>query len=416
VLIILQFANGMVGYVEETNAGNAIAALKERLAPECHVCRNGQWNKMPSRELVPGDLIELKLGDIVPADAILLEGQPVQVDQAALTGESLPVTIHPDGKVKQGSAVKRGEIKAVVCATGKYTFFGKAADMINSVEAVGRFQKIVFGITMWLLAASIVLTIVIFIKLMVTSDKPTINPMPKRLPSKFISAISNCIVILVASIPIAIEIVCTSTLAVGSRRLAESKVIVARLSAIEELAGMTILCSDKTGTLTQNKLSLNDPILIGDITAKDLIFHAALASKRDGGQDAIDFCICQALPADDKARLSAFRELEFIPFNPTDKRTEATVEVIHDRSVFRVSKGAPQILLNMSHNADELRPRVQAAVQELADRGFRSLGVGVSYTGVDEPTRWEFQGVLSVFDPPRIDTKATIEAAYANGV
>ena len=190
VLMILQFANGTVGFVEEMNAGDAIAALKQRLAPECHVCRNGRcvpvdlcacapslprpslpvcvcvssWEKMLSKFLVPGDLIELKLGDIVPADAMLLPGMPLQVDQSALTGESLPVNIHPGGKCKMGSAVKRGETHAVIVATGRFTFFGKAADMLNSVEVVGRFQKIVFQITIWLMAISLFLTVIIFVR------------------------------------------------------------------------------------------------------------------------------------------------------------------------------------------------------------------------------------------------------------
>lgn len=415
VLLALQIVNGTVGFIEEHNAGNAIAALKERLAPQARVCRNGVWQTLPARELVPGDLLELKLGDVLPADCILGPGLPFEVDQSALTGESLPTTVHPGGKLFMGSAVKRGESKAIVVATGKLTFFGKAAEMMNITDAQGRFQKILFKITLWLLAVSIVLTAIIFVKLMVSNDKTTTSYGEKH-KSKFLRAISVCIVLLVASIPIAMQVVCTSTMAVGSRRLAQRKVIVARLSAIEELAGMTILCSDKTGTLTQNKLSLNDPVTMGDMDAKELVFYSALAAKREeGSQDAIDFCITQAVPRQDRERLAAFREVDFVPFNPTDKRVEATVAA-PDQSIFKVTKGAPQVILNMAHNADEIRGRVDAAVQELADRGYRALGVAISYTAPDEPEKWEFQGVLSVFDPPRTDTKHTIEEAHRNGV
>jgi len=403
VLLVLQLVNGSVGYVEERNAGNAIAALKEQLAPQCSVCRNGRWISLPSRELVPGDLIAIKLGDIIPADCVLLDGQPIQVDQAALTGESLPVTFHPGEKVKMGSTIKRGELNAIVVATGSNTFFGKAADMMNIEDTQGRFQKILFRITLWLLAVSLVLTSIIFVYLLVNKED-------------VLRALSVVIVLLVASIPIAMQVVCTSTMAVGSRRLAQRKVIVARLSAIEELAGMTILCSDKTGTLTQNKLSLRDPVLMGDMDQNEIIFYSALAAKRqEGSQDAIDYCMTQAVPASHRARLSAFKEVDFIPFNPTDKRVEATVEA-PDGSVFKVTKGAPQVVLNMSHNCDEIRDRVEGAVQELADRGFRALGVAISYTGVDEPEKWQFQGVLSLFDPPRHDTKETIEQAIEMGV
>ena len=330
-----------VGYIEERNAGDAIAALKQQLAPQCHVCRDGKWTNQPARELVPGDLIELKLGDVVPADAQLLVGQQsMEVDQAALTGESLPVTIFPGDKLKMGSAIKRGEARAVVVATGANTFFGKAAGMIAGVVHQGRFQMILFRITLILLALCLAMCAIIFVKLLLTPDSAYDLTTGG---SKFMRSLSVVIVILVASIPIAIEVVCTATLAVGSHMMAHHKVIIARLSAIEELAGMTILCSDKTGTLTLNQLSLRDPVIMGDMDAKEIVFYAALSSKREmGNQDAIDFCITQAVPKEDRARLHAFKEIDFTPFNPTDKRTEAVVRA-PDGSVFKVTKGAPQV-------------------------------------------------------------------------
>ena len=305
-----------------------------------------------------------------------------------------------------GSAIKRGESKAVIVATGANTFFGKAAGLIASVESHGRFQKILFNITLILLVLCLIIAAIIFVKLQFfTAGSPTV-----------MKNLSIVIVILVASIPIAIEVVCTSTLAVGSRRLAQKKVIIARLSAIEELAGMTILCSDKTGTLTLNQLALKEPVCMGDMDQKEIIFYAALCSKREeGNQDAIDSCITQAIPKEDRARLAAFKELEFMPFNPTDKRTEATIRA-PDNSVFKVTKGAPQYILRMAHNKDALKARVDIAVQELADRGFRSLGIAISYTGIGEPEHWEFQGVISLFDPPRPDTKHTIQLAGENGI
>jgi H+-transporting ATPase len=413
VLMFLQFLNATVGFIEEKNSGDAIAALKQQLAPQSHVCRDGIWKNIPARELVPGDLIELKIGDIIPADAILLDGHAVEVDQAALTGESLPVTIDPWGHVKMGSALKRGEIKAVVTATGLNTFFGKAAGMIASVVSQGHLATVLLSITVVLLVLSFVLCSIILIVLMST-------PQPQSFISNsplFVNSISVVIVILVASIPIAIEVVCTSTLAVGSHKMAEHKVIVARLSAIEELAGMTILCSDKTGTLTLNKLSLRDPILYkAGITSEDMIFYSALASKRlQGNQDAIDFCITSAVDETRKKTMDSFKELFFMPFNPTDKRTEARIEG-PDGKIFLVSKGAPQVILRMCANKAEIESKVKQSVQELADRGFRALGVGMKSVADDPACPWEYLGVLSLYDPPRHDTKSTIAAAIDNGI
>jgi H+-transporting ATPase len=350
----------------------------------------------------------------MPADAILLPGMTVDCDESALTGESLPVTHHPGERLMMGSAVKRGESKCVVVGTGKNTAFGTAAKLMSGVEHEGRFQKILFRITLILLIICIIFSAGIFIKLL-TNSTVGIGRYAAQ-GGKFIQVLSVVVVIFVASIPVAIEVVCTSTLAVGSRRLAQKKVIVARLSAIEELAGMTILCSDKTGTLTLNQLQLREPKLYAATNAYDIVFSAALASKREkGNQDAIDTVITAAIPKESEAHLMSYREIEFVPFNPTDKRTEATLAA-PDGSVIKVSKGAPQVILKLAHNRDDLKARVEADVQELGDRGFRALSVAISRAAPGAPPHWEFLGILSLFDPPRPDTKKTIEAAVANGV
>eukprot|EP01138_Halocafeteria_seosinensis_P015091 gb/GECG01015404.1/.p1 GENE.gb/GECG01015404.1/~~gb/GECG01015404.1/.p1 ORF type:complete len:1101 (+),score=150.66 gb/GECG01015404.1/:1-3303(+) len=438
VLLLLQLINGCVGFYEEHNAGNAIAALKQQLAPKCFAFRNGEWHSISARELVPGDYIQVKLGDVIPADAILLgkNFDSLEVDQAALTGESLPVTTYHGEKVLMGSSVKRGELDAIVCATGENTFFGKAAGMIASVDSVGHFQKILLKITTFLLIISCILCIIILIVLLVRSNGKDV-----------FTNIGIVIVLLVASIPIAMQVVCTSTMAVGARRLADKKVIVARLSAIEELAAMTVLCSDKTGTLTKNQLECRQPFLVSDMDEKEMLFYSALAAKRiKGNQDAIDYCICEKVAANSggsEPRFDAFEELEFHPFNPTDKRTEATLlsPKVQDPSgkrtqhIFKVTKGAPQVVLKLcledpnssysEENRKELWNRVTASIQDLADRGFRALGVAIKYSEGEIDTEnlennkfggWEFQGLLSLFDPPRDDTKATIEEATNSGV
>jgi len=398
VLFFLQTLNGLVSFVEEKNAGDAVAALKNALAPVAEVKRNGKWQKINARELVPGDLIQLKIGDVIPADGLLCEGDPIQVDQAALTGESLPVTVWPNQDVKMGSSVKRGETETLVTATGGNTFLGRAASLVANVESQGRFQKVMFRITLGLLSLSLVLCSIIFGVLYTKNHN-------------VLSALGTCVVLLVASIPIAMQVVCTSTMAVGSRRLAAKGAIVSRLSAIEELAGMRVLCSDKTGTLTKNELILNDPILFGECTGDELVLYSALATKRTSGQDrdAIDTVIVNSVP--DQALLDSFEQLTFVPFNPTDKRTEAVVRSAEGVE-FQVAKGAPQVILEMCKEPDRFADALNESVVRLADRGYRPVAVGKT----NEDGDWEVLGVLSLFDPPRDDTALTIKLALQNGV
>ena len=419
VLMCLQFANAIVGFVEENAAGNAIDALRNALKPNAYALRNGKWAKLAARELVPGDVILCKLGDVVPADAILFDGHgQLQMDQAALTGESLPVEKYPWEMLLMGSAVKRGEAHAMVADTGLFTFFGKAAALIASVNATGHLQVVLLKVTMALLISSVLLCGAIFARLMTYTDDPTLIVEATtgginlgRNGERVMAALSVVIVILVASIPIAIEVVCTSTLAVGSHKMAGMKVIVARLSAIEQLASMTILCSDKTGTLTQNKLALNKPTTTAAPDANKILFWSYVASKKDkGSQDAIDFCLGNGLTEAEHAEIEKYKEEHFEPFNPTSKRTEAHVTG-PDGAYIEVSKGAPHMILHLAHNCKEIEAAANAAVQDLADRGFRALGVAINRAGRGVPPKWEYLGCLSLFDPPRHDTKATIEAA-----
>jgi len=400
VLLALQMLNGGISFIEAKNAGEAIDALKNTLAPQAEVKRNSKWFKLPARELVPGDLIQLKIGNIIPADCKICDGEdPLQVDQAALTGESLPVTIWPGSDCKMGSAVKVGEAEALVIATGSNTFLGRAASLVASVVQVGNFQIVMFRITMILLAMASVLCTIIFFFLIFEAKLGVLN------------TIAICVVLLVASIPIAMQVVCTSTLAVGSRRLAQKGAIVARLSSIEELAGMSMLCSDKTGTLTKNELVLNDPILFDELSADELVMVSALATKMTGAmgeRDAIDTVIVNAC---DQNALKQYKQLAFVPFNPTDKRTEATIEKA-DGSQFRVAKGAPQVLLNMCANPEKYRAQCDESMVRLADRGYRPVAVSVT----NDQGEWELKGMLSLFDPPRDDTAETIRIALTLGV
>jgi H+-transporting ATPase len=395
IILLLLVSNAVVGFWEEHQAGNAIAALKAKLAINAKVKRDGKWITRAARELVPGDVIRVRLGDIVPADARLLEGDPVEVDQSALTGESLPATRKPGEAVFSGSIIRQGESDAMVYATGANTYFGKTAQLVQEAHTVSHFQRAVLKIGDYLIILAVSLVVLILAVALFRGD-PILNTLEFAL------------VLLVAAIPVAMPTVLSVTMAVGARLLAKKEAIVTRLSAIEELAGVDVLCSDKTGTLTENKLTLGDPFSVSGIPADQVILDAALASRAED-KDTIDLAVIGGVK-DDKA-LKGYQVVHFQPFDPVHKRTEATIKAT-DGKQFDVAKGAPQVILEMSTNAGEVKPSVEKAVNEFAARGFRSLGVARA----DQEGKWCIVGVLPLFDPPREQAKATIASARQMGV
>ena len=334
IILVLLLANAVVGFWEEHQAGNAIAALKAKLAIKARVKRDGKWITPPARELVPGDVIRVRLGDIVPADARLLDGDPVEVDQSALTGESLPATRKSGEAVFSGSIIRQGEIGALVYATGANTYFGKTAELVQEAHTVSHFQRAVLKIGNYLIILAVALVAVIITVAIFRGDP-------------ILTTLQFALVLTVAAIPVAMPTVLSVTMAVGARLLAKKKAIVSRLVAIEELAGVDVLCADKTGTLTQNKLTLGDPFSVNDVPAEQVILAAALASRADNN-DTIDLAVLGGLK-DDQA-LKSYQVGHFQPFDPVHKRTEATVKG-PDGKAFKVTKGAPQVILALSANA-----------------------------------------------------------------
>jgi len=391
----LLVSNAVVGFWEERQAGNAIAALKAKLAIKAKVKRDGKWADRAAREVVPGDVIRLRLGGIVPADARLLAGDPVEVDQSALTGESLPVERKPGEAVFSGSIMRRGEIEAMVYATGANTYFGKTAQLVQEAHTVSHFQRAVLKIGDYLIILAVALVAVIITVALFRGDP-------------ILATLQFALVLTVAAIPVAMPTVLSVTMAVGARLLAIREAIVTRLAAIEELAGVDVLCSDKTGTLTQNKLTLGDPFSVNDIPADQVILYAALASRAED-KDTIDLAVIGGLKNDQA--LKDYQVVHFQPFDPVHKRTEATVKG-GDGKPFFVAKGAPQVILEISTNAGEVKSAVENAVDEFAGRGFRSLGVARA----EQEGKWQFVGVLPLFDPPREQAKATIASARQMGV
>jgi H+-transporting ATPase len=395
IILLLLLANAAVGFWEEYQAGNAIAALKAKLAVRTRVRRDGKWTTMAARELVPGDVIRVRLGDIIPADACLLQGDPVEVDQSALTGESLPVTRKTSETVYSGSITRQGEIDALVYGTGQNTYFGKTAQLVQEAHTVSHFQRAVLKIGNYLIILAVVLVVLILAVALFRGDK-------------MMTTLQFALVLTVAAIPVAMPTVLSVTMAVGARLLAAKQAIVSRLVAIEELAGIDVLCSDKTGTLTQNKLTLGDPFSVEGVNPEQVILNAALASRPEN-QDTIDLAVLSGMKNDQD--LKGYEVVHFQPFDPVHKRTEATVKGT-DGKEFKVTKGAPQVILELAANAAQVKSAVEKAVNEFAARGFRSLGVAQA----DAQGQWQFLGVLPLFDPPREDSKATITTARQMGV
>ncbi|HEY7320371.1 MAG TPA: plasma-membrane proton-efflux P-type ATPase [Candidatus Binatia bacterium] len=395
IILTLLVANAAVGFWEEYQAGNAIAALKQKLALQARAKREGKWVTLPARELVPGDLVHLRLGDIVPADARLLEGDPVEVDQSALTGESLPVARKAGETVFSGSILRQGEIDALVYDTGQNTYFGKTAQLVEEAHTVSHFQRAVLKIGDYLIVLAVGLVVLILAVALFRGDRMA-------------TTLQFALVLTVAAIPVAMPTMLSVTMAVGARLLAARQAIVSRLASIEELAGMDVLCSDKTGTLTQNQLALGEPFALDGISAEEIILAGALASRAES-QDTIDLAVLGGVK--DGQRLQSYRVVHFHPFDPVHKRSEAEVTGA-DGKTFKVTKGAPQVILALAANAGAVQAKVEKAIDAFARRGFRSLGVARA----DGDSAWRFLGVLPLFDPPREDSKTTIATAQQMGV
>jgi H+-transporting ATPase len=395
IILVLLLANALVGFWEEYQAGNAIGALKKKLALSARVLRDGTWGKIPARELVPGDITRIRLGDIVPADVRLRDGDGVEVDQSALTGESLPVTRTRGATLYAGSILRQGEAEAEVTATGAKTYFGKTAQLVEEAHSVSHFQRAVLKIGNYLIAIAALLVLGILVVALLRGD-----PMSTTL--------QFALVLTVAAIPVAMPTVLSVTMAVGAKILAAKEAIVSRLASIEELAGIDVLCSDKTGTLTQNRLTLGEVHALEGVSPEEVVLNAALASRAEDN-DPIDGAVLGALK--DRHQLEAYHIEHFQPFDPVGKRTEASIRD-RDGGTFEVTKGAPQVILGLVKDAAGISSAVTQAVEEFARRGFRSLGVARREDG----GAWKFLGVIPLFDPPREDSRETIATARQMGI
>lgn len=381
--------NSILSFLQESRANNALALLKSRLEILARVLRDGHWQLLPAQELVPGDVVYLRMGDLSPADIRLLEGE-VLLDQSALTGESLPVEGGPGKPAYAGTVVKRGEATGEVMATGPRTYFGKTAELVRTAKTISHLETVILTVVKYLVALDVLLVAALLVYAMITGI-----PLAEIVPF--------ALILLVASVPVALPATFTLATALGSLELAKRGILVTRLSAIEEAAAMDVLASDKTGTITQNRLALAALLTYGPHSDDDLLRLAALASD-DATQDPIDLAILDA--ARGRNLLSSREQrLEFVPFDPAAKRSEAVYR--QDGARLRVLKGAPRTIAALVAGA----PDVGADVELLAAKGYRVLAVAA---GTDDAVR--LVGLVALEDPPRPDSEALVQSLRELGV
>ncbi|WP_457595346.1 plasma-membrane proton-efflux P-type ATPase [Hydrogenimonas sp.] len=400
VIMIMLLVNAIVDFYQESKALNAIAVLKKKLARKALVLRDGRWQQIDAKELVPGDVIKVKIGDIVPADAKLLGGgEYLLVDQSALTGESLPVHRKAGEDLYANAVIKQGEMIARVTATGIHTYFGKTVGLVAKAQREQRshFQAMVIKVGNFLILVTIAM-IAIIIYHGLKTHQPTVD------------LLIFALVLTISAIPVAMPAVLTVTMALGAQVLAAKRAIVSRLASIEEMAGMDILCSDKTGTLTQNRMSLADPYVADGHTADELMLYAALASKEEN-DDPIEKPIFDYLDAHGlREKFGTYHMTKFLPFDPVHKRTEGLYE---GKECLVVTKGAPQVIIEQCSEQEFDKKAAYEQVESFASKGFRTLGV--AYRSCEEDV-YHFLGLIPLFDPPREDSKEAISEAKEKGV
>jgi len=396
IIFALLTINTVIGQIQSRGSQRALEALKKRLAVKARVLRDGKWISVEARDIVPGDIFSIGLGDIVPADAKLVAGN-LSIDQSVLTGESMPVDAQESSVVYSSSIVRRGEARCVVVNTGSNTYFGKTAELVKIAKPKSHQEQIMLAIVRYMMFLGIgALVVVGFYAALTGTD--------------FLSILTFAVIFLMGAVPVALPAVMTIVQSVGATELARKGVLVTRLDSIEDAASIDILCLDKTGTITQNKLSVGDIVPFAGYSREDVIVIASLASQGQG-KDAIDAAVLDYAKAVN-VNLNPYKQVLFTPFEPSTKRSEAIVSTGGKR--FKVIKGAPQTVISLCKGLDEVtKVKANQTVEDLSLKGYRTLGVAKSD---DNTENLQFVGLLSLADPPRPDSKDMIERAMELGV
>ncbi|MGD0319600.1 MAG: plasma-membrane proton-efflux P-type ATPase [Nitrososphaerales archaeon] len=398
IITALLVVNVIVRSWQENKASNEIELLKKRLALTAKVLRDGKWADLPARELVPGDIVRLRLGNIIPADTKLVDGAYLQIDESALTGESLPVEKHPGDVAFSSSIVRQGEMNALVVTTGMNTFYGRTTKLVEEAHTKSHFQGAVVKIGDYLIALAAAMVTVTSIVGLFRQQPP-------------LEILQFGLVLIVAAIPAAMPAVLSVCMTIGASALAKKEAIVSKLVAIDEMAGVDILCADKTGTITKNQLTVGEVKTFEKYTPNDVLLYASLASREEDKDPIDDAIITKARTLDGvSASISSYKVSSFKPFDPVSKRTEATAES-KDGHDFQVTKGAPQVVLSLVHDKG-VEGAVNEDVNGFAEKGYRALGVARTDDGKD----WQYVGLIALSDPPREDSAATIKTAQSMGI
>ena len=370
IIAALLLVNAVLGFVQEQQATRAVKSLKQKLQLQARVLRDGVWQTVIATEIVPGDIVRVRSGDFVLADFKILDSEAT-VDQSAITGESLPVEKEVGDLVYSGSLVKKGEVTGVITATGAHTMFGKTAQLVQLARPKLHMESVISNLMKWLLVMVVSL-------LLVAAAVSWIRGL------NLLDVLSLALVLLVAAIPVALPTMFTITMALGSYELARKGVLVTRLSASEDAALMDVLCVDKTGTITENKLTVADAAGIGDYTKEDALIFGELASQR-ANQDPIDLAFFAAV-VDKKIRLDEFKQTKFTPFDPATRRTEAIVE--KQGQTLRVTKGAVSAITGVCQPTKEQLAVIRSKTDAFAEKGYRVIAVAAG----KESAKWIWLG------------------------
>jgi len=396
IIFILLTINAVIGFTHSRHSQRVLEFLKKRLAIKAKVLRDGLWVVKDAKEIVPGDIILVGLGDLVPADAKIVSGE-IYVDQSALTGESLPVNLRSSDIVYSSSIVTRGEAKCVVVNTGTNTYFGRTAELVKVAKPRSHQEEIIMAVTKYMLyfgLSALILTLVYTLLLNIG----------------FMSILTFAVIFLMSAIPVALPAVLTIVQAVGAMELAKEGVLVTRLDSIEDAASVDVVCLDKTGTITQNKLSVAEVIPFSGYEKEEVVLIAALASEEES-KDIIDLAVI-SYARSLQVNLASYKRISFTPFDPSIKRSEAVVE--WEGARFKAVKGAPQTIVSLCKKADAALQEANAILDELSRKGYRTLAVAKS--GNNDFSNIHIVGFLALADPVRPDSKAMIEEIKRLGI